>query len=58
MKLGGKIDGLIINHGALEPIKRVADTSIEEWQKLFDINFFSPLALVCVHANKLDRMPC
>lgn len=46
MKFGGKIDGLIVNHAALEPLKRVADTSVEEWKRLYDINLFSPLALV------------
>lgn len=46
MKFGGKIDGIIINHAALEPIKKVADSSVDEWKKLYDINLFSPLALV------------
>lgn len=46
VKFGGQIDGVIINHAALEPIKKVADSSVEEWKKLYDINLFSPLALV------------
>lgn len=46
MKFGGKIDGLVVNHAALEPLKRIANSSVEEWKKLYDINLFSPLALV------------
>lgn len=46
MALGGKIDGLIVNHAALEPLKRIADSSVEEWKRLYDVNVFSPLALV------------
>lgn len=46
MKLGGKIDGIVINHGALEPIKPIADSAVDEWKTMYDINFFSPLALV------------
>jgi NADP-dependent 3-hydroxy acid dehydrogenase YdfG len=41
------IDGIIINHGTLDPIKRVADTSAEEWRSAFDINVFSGIGLVC-----------
>ncbi|KAF3768810.1 NAD(P)-binding protein [Cryphonectria parasitica EP155] len=46
VKFGGQIDGLIVNHGALEPIKRIADSSVDDWKRLYDINFFSALALV------------
>lgn len=46
VKFGGKIDGLVVNHASLEPLKRIADSSVTEWKKLYDINFFSPLSLV------------
>ncbi|KAG6367172.1 hypothetical protein INS49_001356 [Diaporthe citri] len=46
VKLGGKVDGIVINHGALEPIKLIADSAVDEWKTMYDINFFSPLALV------------
>jgi len=42
----GRLDGVVINHGALSPMARLADASIEEWKKLYDVNFFSALALV------------
>ncbi|KAM7208920.1 hypothetical protein V8F20_000798 [Naviculisporaceae sp. PSN 640] len=41
----GRIDGVIINHGVLMPIARIADASIEEWKSLFDANFFSAVAI-------------
>jgi len=41
-----KVDGVIVNHGALAPVKRVSDTDAEEWRSSFDINVFSAVALV------------
>ena len=42
----GQIDGLIVNHGLLPPVTRVADSDAEAWRKTFDVNFFSAVALV------------
>ncbi|CAP68093.1 uncharacterized protein PODANS_1_19570 [Podospora anserina S mat+] len=39
------INAVIINHGALSPMTRVANSSIDDWKALFDANFFSALAL-------------
>ena len=44
-KFGG-LDGLVVNHGVLDPVKTVAEANIEEWRKHFDINFFSVAAYV------------
>ncbi|KAF2226478.1 hypothetical protein BDZ85DRAFT_256226 [Elsinoe ampelina] len=41
-----RLDGLILNHGVLDPVKRVAQADPEEWRKCFDINFFSYVASV------------
>lgn len=41
-----QLDGLIINHGTLNPVKRISDVGIEEWKKGFDINVFSAVAIV------------
>lgn len=41
-----RLDGLIVNHGVLEPVKRVSQVEAEEWRQLFDINVFSAVALV------------
>lgn len=42
----GKLDGVVINHGALSPMTRLADSSVQEWKNLYEANFFSALALV------------
>jgi NAD(P)-dependent dehydrogenase (short-subunit alcohol dehydrogenase family) len=42
-----RIDSLIINHGSLDPVKKVSESSAEEWSKAFDINVFSAVGLVC-----------
>lgn len=49
IKRFSKLDGLIVNHGTLSPVKRIADSTPEEWRTLFDINFFSALAFVRSH---------
>ncbi|KAF2086650.1 NAD(P)-binding protein [Saccharata proteae CBS 121410] len=41
-----KLDGLIVNHGVLDPVKRIADADPEEWRKAFDVNVFSAVAMV------------
>jgi NAD(P)-dependent dehydrogenase (short-subunit alcohol dehydrogenase family) len=41
-----RIDSLIINHGSLDPVKKVSESSAEEWSKAFDINVFSAVGLV------------
>jgi len=46
LKKWERIDGVVINHGTLEPIGRVADTNAEQWSKSFDINAFSGISLV------------
>lgn len=42
----GRLDSVIVNHGTLDPVKKVAETSAEEWKKGFDINVFSAVGLV------------
>ncbi|ODV94814.1 hypothetical protein PACTADRAFT_59367 [Pachysolen tannophilus NRRL Y-2460] len=44
-KFGG-IDSIIINAGILEPVESIANVNINEWKKLFDINFFAAISLV------------
>lgn len=43
----GKIDSLIVNHGVLDPVSKVADADVEEWRRSFDIGFFGVVTLVC-----------
>ncbi|KAI1816153.1 short-chain dehydrogenase [Poronia punctata] len=46
VKSFGKIDGIVINHGTLNPITKIVDSDPEEWRRNYDINVFSPVALV------------
>lgn len=41
-----RLDGLIVNHGVLNPIKRITDVDAEDWRRCFDINVFSAVALI------------
>ncbi|KAF9956703.1 hypothetical protein BGZ65_002504 [Modicella reniformis] len=42
----GRVDGLALNAGVIEPLGTIANTSIQEWKQAFDTNFFSILTLV------------
>lgn len=42
----GRIDSLIVNHGVLDPVSKVADANVDEWKTSFDIGFFGVVALV------------
>jgi NAD(P)-dependent dehydrogenase (short-subunit alcohol dehydrogenase family) len=42
----GRLDGLVINHGTLGEMKRIADCDPAEFQKTFDVNFISAVACV------------
>lgn len=42
----GQIDSIIANAGVLHPVAQIKDAKIEEWRKLFDVNFFSIVSLV------------
>ncbi|KAF1987193.1 NAD(P)-binding protein [Aulographum hederae CBS 113979] len=41
-----KLDGLILNHGTLDPVKRIKDFEYDEWKNAFDVNVFSAIALM------------
>jgi NADP-dependent 3-hydroxy acid dehydrogenase YdfG len=42
----GRLDAVVVNHGGLDPVKKVADSSPEEWKGAFDVNVFSAVGLV------------
>jgi len=42
----GRIDTLIVNHGTLSPVTRIASASVTAWREAFDTNFFSVVGLV------------
>ena len=55
LEIFGKLDGLIVNHGMLDPVTKIETSDIEEWRKLFDVNFFSAVAFVSI--NKSETIP-
>ncbi|RKU40553.1 hypothetical protein DL546_003040 [Coniochaeta pulveracea] len=46
VKTFGRLDGIVINHAVIGPIKRLVNSSIEEWSQVYNANLFSALALV------------
>ena len=43
-----RIDSLVLNHGILGDGTRVADGTQETWEKVFRVNFFSVVGIVCM----------
>lgn len=43
-----RIDSLVLNHGILGDGTRVADGTQEMWEKVFRVNFFSVVGIVCI----------
>lgn len=41
-----RLDGVIANAGVLEPVQDVNHLNVADWKKLFEVNFFSVVALV------------
>ncbi|KAI3406355.1 URA6 [Candida oxycetoniae] len=42
----GQLNSVIANAGVLDPVGSIESTSIQEWKKLYDINFFSVAQLI------------
>ncbi|KAG1474740.1 hypothetical protein G6F56_000170 [Rhizopus delemar] len=54
----GKLDSVIANAGILEPIASIAEGSVEEWRKLYEVNVFSVITLAQAslpYLRKSDR---
>uniref|UniRef100_A0A060T289 ARAD1C27104p n=1 Tax=Blastobotrys adeninivorans TaxID=409370 RepID=A0A060T289_BLAAD len=41
-----RLDGIVFNAGVLEPVERLENATVNEWKKLYDINFFSMIPLI------------
>lgn len=41
-----RLDAVVVNHGLLEPITRLAQGSVDEWRKSYDVGFFSAVSIV------------
>ncbi|EAW12061.1 SDR family oxidoreductase [Aspergillus clavatus NRRL 1] len=46
LKSFGRLDGLVLNHGVLGQVGKIAEADPEQWQQGFDVNFFSVVAFV------------
>ncbi|KAL4756231.1 SDR family oxidoreductase [Aspergillus foveolatus] len=53
LKSFGRIDGLVLNHGILGQVGKIATANIEEWKKGYDVNFFSLVSFVQAALPKL-----
>lgn len=56
LKTFSRIDGLIINHGTLGDVKRISDSTAEEWRSIFDVNLFSAVSLVSENGNLCPKV--
>lgn len=46
IKSFGQLDGLVLNHGILGQVGKIADAEPEQWRQAFDVNFISLVAFV------------
>ncbi|KAK6532267.1 hypothetical protein TWF281_006459 [Arthrobotrys megalospora] len=51
----GRIDSVILNHGRLDPVAKVGDAEVEEWEETFRVNFFSNVEVVRGVIGELRR---
>ncbi|KKK15883.1 hypothetical protein P175DRAFT_0433228 [Aspergillus ochraceoroseus IBT 24754] len=46
LKSFGRLDGMVLNHGILGQVGKVAQADVQQWKQGFDVNFFSLVAFV------------
>ncbi|OJJ47407.1 hypothetical protein ASPZODRAFT_25455 [Penicilliopsis zonata CBS 506.65] len=46
LKSFGRLDGLVLNHGTLGQVGKIAEADLEQWKQGFDVNFISLVAFV------------
>ncbi|KAK5026927.1 hypothetical protein LTS07_007226 [Exophiala sideris] len=51
----GRLDALLLNAGVVEPVGPVATAKVDEWKRLFDVNFFSMIHTVQVALPHLRK---
>lgn len=44
----GGLDGLIVNHGMIEPVAKIRDCKPEDWKRAFEVNLISAVAFVSI----------
>lgn len=42
----GRLDGLVLNHGTMGQVCKIAAADPEQWKRVFDVNFISLVAFV------------
>ena len=52
LKEFGQLDSVIVNHGTMDPVAKIEDSDIQDWKKLFDVNFFSAVAFVRLRLSR------
>ncbi|EGP88903.1 unnamed protein product [Zymoseptoria tritici ST99CH_3D1] len=50
-----RLDGVIVNHGVLDPVQRVVDTSDAEFRESWNVNFFSAVAIARAAVPELRK---
>lgn len=55
IKTFGQLDGLVLNHGTLEPLGRLENAKIDEWIQAYNTNLFSCLSLVGLQRLHFQR---
>ncbi|KAL4926753.1 SDR family oxidoreductase [Aspergillus undulatus] len=46
LKTFGRLDGLVLNHGILGQVGKIATADLQEWKRGYDVNFFSLVSFV------------
>ena len=46
LKSFGRLDGMVLNHGVLGQVGKIAQADPEQWKHGFDVNFISFVAFV------------
>lgn len=54
IKAFGKLDGMVLNHGVLGQVGKIAEADLQQWKQGLDINFLSFVAFVCIPRRGLQ----
>ncbi|KAF3939644.1 hypothetical protein ABW19_dt0203897 [Dactylella cylindrospora] len=52
----GRIDALLLNHGVLDPVRKIADAEVEDWEVTFRTNFLSNVEMVKAAVGELRKV--
>ena len=56
LEIGGRLDGLVLNHGTLGSCSRIGQMENEEWEEVFRVNVTSCVTLVRFNHNSSYRI--